>query len=298
MDNRIPVDEEVSRAWVAVAHGARTTNRMLDRLGEPAPDSIFAQVNALYPYEKASDWHRSYLAAALEHLMVWADIEAPLKFHPEQVVTHYFRPIYTLARAAMEASSQAVWMTGGKTAQECARRHLCLIRWDYEEHRKSLSDNKRKGRINEMDKSLLRRASDAFSEEELRPPSHYTVLRAAAAVMDLNPDQFERVWRAASGSAHGKVWPSLALQHVVPISEYEPGHLRALRVPDPDKITEVLELAGKMTMYGVLRHADFVKADISALIEEATRWLASVVPFREDADPDVVARLKRWETEN
>jgi hypothetical protein len=298
MDYRVPVDEETSRAWVAIAHGARVANHMLHRLGEPEPNSNFTRVNAIYPNEKASDWNHSYLAASLEHLMVWADIAAPLEFHPEQRVTHSFRPAFTLARASLEAASQAVWMTGGRTAEECARRHLCLIRWDYEEHRKSLSGNKEKERINEMDERLLRRASDAFSEEELRPPSHYAVLRAAAVVMGLDPDHLERVWRAASGSAHGKVWPSLALQHVVPLSEYEPGHLRALRVPDPEKMTEVLELAEKMTMHGVLRHADFVKADISALIEEATRWLASVVPFREDADPEVVARLKHRGTEN
>jgi hypothetical protein len=48
-----------------------------------------------------------------------------------------------------------------------------------------------------------------------------------------------------------------------------------------------------MTMHGVLRHADFCKADIPGLMQEARLWLASVVPLREDADPAVIAELNR-----
>lgn len=58
-------------------------NRILHNVEDPSPDSNFAQINAIYPNEKASDWHRSYLTAALEHLLVWADIVAPLRFHPD-----------------------------------------------------------------------------------------------------------------------------------------------------------------------------------------------------------------------
>lgn len=294
MNERIPVDEATSQAWAAVAHGARMAEHILRNVGDPAPGSNFAQINALYPHEKASDWHRSYLAAALEHLMVWADIAAPLKFHPEQEVTHTFRPAYTLGRAALEAASQAAWMSSGASAYECARRHLSLIRWDYVEQRKSLlGEAEAQKSVTDLDSKLLERTAAAFSAAELQPPSHYTVLRSTAGLIDLPPDGLERIWRAASGSAHGKVWPSLALQHVVPLAEYEPGQFRTLRVPDAEGMTEVLEVAERMTMHGVLRHADYCNADIPALIEAARLWLASVVPFREDANPEVVAYLKR-----
>jgi len=294
MDERIPVGEVTTQAWATVAHSARVAQHVLRHVGDPSPESPFAQINALYAYEKASDWHRSYLAAALEHLIVWADIAAPLKFHPELEVTHTFRPAYTLGRAAIEASSQAVWMSSGGTAQECARRHLSLIRWDYTEHRKSLTgDADAQQRVTEMDTRLLERTADAFPETDLTPPNHYTVLRAAAPLIDLDPDRMERIWRAASGSAHGKVWPSLALQHVVPLTEYEPGQFRTLRIADPDGMTEVLEVADKMTFHGVLRHADFCKADIPNLLNDARLWLASVVPIRKDADPEAVAWFKR-----
>lgn len=271
------------------------TSRILNGVRDPAPGSNFARINAIYPHEKSSDWHRSYLTAALEHLSIWADFVAPLRFHPQHEVTHTLRPSYTLARAAIEASSQAVWMTSGASAQECARRHLSLIRWDYDEQRKSVSGAEHKRRISDMDATLVQRASGDFSEADLQKPNQYTVLRSAAAAIGFDPDDLERIWRAASGSAHGKVWPSLALQHVVPLAEYEPGQFRTFRIPDTDKMTEVLEAADKMTTHGVLRHADFCGADIPALMEEARLWLVSAVPLREDADPEVIGRLSRRE---
>ncbi|MGH8523523.1 MAG: hypothetical protein ACREXY_04705 [Gammaproteobacteria bacterium] len=289
----VPVDEAVSRAWTAVAHSARLSRRMLSTLGDPTSGSSFTQINVLYPHEKASDWCRSYLTAALEHLIIWADHVAPLVFHPDQHVEHTLRPAYTLARAAMEASAQAVWMTGGESAHECARRNLALIRWDYEEHRKSVAGAEGKAKITEMDTTLLQRASSVFSTADLDRPNHFTVLRAAAQIIGRDPEDVERIWRAASGAAHGKVWPSLALQHVVPLTEYEPGHFRTWRIPDDGAMTEVLELADAMTNWGVLRFADFCGADIAKLIDESRVWLASVIPLRDDADPDIVARLRQ-----
>lgn len=292
MSDRIPVPDDVTLAWVSVAHSARLASHILRGVGDPRPASNFAQINAIYSYEKASDWHRAYLAASLEHLLIWADIAAPLKFHPEHETVHTFRPAYTLARAATEAASQAVWMTAGDTAEECARRHLSLIRWDYEEQRKSVRDLNEKTRIKAADDLLLERAAGTFIEAQLSRPTQYTVLRAAAPAVDLEPDELERVWRAASGSAHGRVWPSVALQHVTPLVEYEPGQFRTVRVPDPDKMTEALEIAEKLVMHGVLRFADFSGFDIPTLVTEARTWLASVIPFREDADPAIVEKLK------
>lgn len=295
MEHQLPVDETSSRAWAAVAFGTRTIDHVLRAISGPSPDSNFDQIDAIYSYEKASDWNRSYLTAALEHLAVWADMVAPLKFHPEHRVLHTFRPAYTLARAAIEASSQAVWLTSGGTAQECARRHLSLIRWDFVEQRKSMMTAEAKQHMRERDGQLLERAAHLFDVTKLSPPNQYDVLRAVAPVLDLEDDRLEEIWRAASGSAHGRVWPSLSLQHVVPLSEYEPGQFQTLRIPDAVKMTEVLQLAERMTTYGVLRHADFCGADIPTLLEEARLFLLSVTPLREDADPATVNLLGRRE---
>lgn len=166
-----------------------------------------------------------------------------------------------------------------------------MIRWDYKEHAKSATDPDAKQRIRAMDERLLARVSEHVAEEELPPPSLLNVLRGAAEVIEAVPNDVEYVWRAASGAAHGKYWPSLVLQDVVPIEEYEPGQLRTVSVPDPAGMTEVLELARRMTAWGVVRQAQFSGFEIDPLFDEATRWLATVVPFREDADPDVIAYL-------
>jgi hypothetical protein len=47
---------------------------------------------------------------------------------------------YTLARAATEASARAVRLTDTRGPVECVRRHLSLMRWDLQEHRKSKLD--------------------------------------------------------------------------------------------------------------------------------------------------------------
>lgn len=289
VDVRVPIGESDVRPWVEVAHSTRILQRIFARIGDPAAGSNFATVNAMYPQEKASDWCRSFLQAALEHLAMWADYVAPLKFHPEQVVVHSMRPAYTLSRAALESSAQAVWLLAGGSARECALRHARLIRWDYAEHRKSLvGDAKGQERVKARDRSLLQRFDGILSESDLHAPSLYTVIRGAAPIIDRDPDEIERLWRAASGAAHGKAWPALALQDVFPGEEYEPGHFRTVRVPNVDGMTAMLMTANEMTQYGVLRYADFSGADIAALLEEAKCWLAGVIPLRAGADPAVL----------
>jgi len=289
----IQVDAETHQAWVQVSHGARLMSHILAGVPRPAKPSAFGLVDAMYPFERASIWHRSYLGAGLEHLLLWADVVAPLSVQPGQVVEHSLRPAYTLGRAALESASQAVWMTAADSPRESVRRHLSLIRWDYKEHGKSAGDEVAKLRVQEMDARLIGRVSGEFSERELRPPTFFEVLRAAAPAAGADPDDVERVWRAASGAAHGKHWPSLELQHVVPLHEYEPGQFQVLFIPDPAGMTEVLRLADQMITCGVLRHAQFCGADVEALRAEARRWLVSKVPLREDADPEVIAHLKR-----
>lgn len=268
-------------------------NHMLTEMPAPAAESNFALLDSLYPFEKASDWHRSYLTAAMEHLLLWADFAAPLKFDPAHEVIFRARPAHTMGRAAMEAASQAIWITDTLSIKESVRRHLALIRWDYVEHRKSQAALEHKKRISEMDAKLLKRVDGYFDESDLKPPSHLDVLRAAAPAVDLDPDEVESVWRAASGAAHGKAWAGTSLQHVIPISEYEPGQFRTLRVPDADAMAQVLQVAEKMLSYGVLRHADFCQADIKSMLGRARHWLGSVIPFRDDADPAIVSDLRR-----
>ncbi len=264
-------------------------------IGDPAASSNFAQANKLYPFIKVSDRTRSYLVAALEHLLLWADYAAPLKFHEDHVVNFTLRPAYTLARAAIESSAQAIWLTNTREPRECIRRHLCLIRWDLEEHRKSKSDSAAKDVIRGYDARLLERVSSEFQAKDIQPPKSYLeVIQAACTAdeLDLDAKTAERLWRAASGAAHGKYWPTIELQQTHVGKEYEPGHFRSVQLPDTLGMAEVLRAAEVMFTYGVLRFADYSGADIAALLREAKRWLLEQVTIREDASPDVLRRLR------
>lgn len=280
---KMPIDAESSQAFTEVAQSARLCQKILASVGDPAPSSNFDRISEIYPFEKPSDWCRAYLGAAMEHLIMWADYAAPLRFHDEQETIFRLRPAYTLARASIESSAQAVWMLGTQNPMELVRRHLALMNWDLEEHRKSKSDATEKEAVKLRQRKLLERVAGVFEADEIRPPAGYlAVLRDAcdSPEVALDPDEVERIWRAASGAAHGKYWPSLDLQHVIPGEEYEPGQFRTVRVPNARGMAEVLRAADTMTTYGVFRFADYSGADLGSLIDDAKRWLATVIPFR------------------
>lgn len=283
------VDETNSEAWTIVAHTARVDHRAVCLIGDPELGSNFADVARLYPYEKVSDRVRAYLMAGIEHMLMWADLSAPLKFHEDQIANVMLRPAYTLARATIEASAQAVWLMDTREPLECIRRHLALMRWDLQEHRKSKLEQSEKDIIKARENELLRRVSQVFQPDDIKPPGGYLdVIRSACAAngLDLEATRAERLWRAASGAAHGKYWPVLELQHVHVGEEYEPGHHRTLQVPDASGITEVLQAASMMSQYGVVLYAQYSGVDVAAVLGEAMAWVAERVPLKPGASRD------------
>lgn len=279
----IHIDEQTSQAWTALAHSARVGYRAMSLVGDPQPRSNFADVAHLYPYEKVSDRVRAYLMAGIEHMLAWADLTAPLQFHDDQVTNVMLRPAYTLARATIEASAQAVWLMDTRDPIECLRRHLSLMRWDLQEHRKSKLDQVDKEVIKARELDLLRRVSQVFQPDDIKPPNSYLdVIRSAcdANGLDLDASATERLWRAASGAAHGKYWPTLDLQTIQVGEEYEPGHHRTTQLPDAVVMTAVLETATKISQYGVVLYVQYSGADVAAVLGEAMAWLAERVPLK------------------
>lgn len=239
---------------------------------DPQPGSNFADVAELYPYEKVSDRVRAYLMAGIEHMLMWADFTAPLKFHEEQLTNVMLRPAYTLARATIEASAQAVWLMDTRDPVECVRRHLSLMRWDLQGHRKSKLDQSEKDVIKAREDALVHRASQVFQPDDIKPPNGYLdVIKLACAAngLDLEAAVAEGLWRAASGAAHGNYWPTLELQHMQVGEEYEPGHHRTIQLPDASAMTEVLEAANTMSQYGVVLYAQYSGVDVAAVLGEA-----------------------------
>ena len=266
----------------------------LRNAGEPRTGSPFAQVGETFPFEKVADRARAYLTASVEHLVFWADVHVPLKFHPEHTVDVTLRSSYTLGRAALESAAQAVWLMNTTDPMECIRRHICLMRWDLVEFRKSRLGAAEKSEARELEKDLVRRVSGVFDEEAVRAPTGYLeVIRLACTAegLELDPDDAERIWRAASGAAHGKYWPTIELQRVVPLEDGESGQRRVL-VPDIDGITEVLRAAHEMMQIGVLRYLDYAGVDIQEALDTARAWYTEVIPLKEGIDRELLRR--RW----
>lgn len=232
---------------------------MRDLLTEtpPAVDgSPFSIIDAKLP-QPSEMWCRSYLSSALEHLGMWADYVAPLKFHPDAVVHHDARPAQTLARAALESASQAVWVMASRDPRESLRRHLSLVLADWEEQRKAEIDPERKADLKQQRLDLL----DILESHDVKVdnPSYLTLITAAATEVRTNfsdgdlgdPAQVERLWRASAGSAHGKMWPSLELRVSVELDG------QPFSFPDADAMSAILVLANRVTQYGVLRFIDY-----------------------------------------
>jgi hypothetical protein len=291
---RIAIDRSTIEPWVAVAQSSRLLADILSQIGEPLGGSNFEAIDAHYPPERSSDWCREFLAAGIEHMTLWADHVAPLRFHEEAQVTHTFRPVQTLSRAAIESASQAVWMMNGSSARECARRHVCLLLDDLDEQRKAALGDERKKRLKLASKVILDRLEPVISEKDIgRFPGYMNTVKEAAATVaakgscdaDLvDPHVVERLWRASAGSAHGKRWPSLELQIVNAGKEILPGLFETDRAPDPVAITKILKLADAVLTYGVLRFADYsgYEPQLTRLMTAAQERLAAVIPRRSD----------------
>ncbi|WP_193341725.1 hypothetical protein [Pseudarthrobacter sp. AB1] len=291
---KIAIDRATIEPWIAVAQSSRLLADILSQIGEPLSGSNFEEMNAHYPPERSSDWCREFLTAGIEHMTLWADHVAPLRFHEEAHVTHTFRPVQTLSRAAIESSSQAVWMMNGESARECARRHVCLLLDDLEEQRKAALGDERKKRLKLARQIVLDRLEPFIGEKDIgRFPGYMNIVKEAAATVaakgsgdaDLvDAEVVERLWRASAGSAHGKRWPSLELQIVNPGKEIAPGLFETDRAPDPVAITKILNLANSVVTYGVLRFADYsgYEPQLAEIIDAAQKKLAAVIPRRSD----------------
>ncbi|MCZ4068832.1 hypothetical protein O1W71_14230 [Microbacterium sp. H37-C3] len=276
--NRIPIDREQSRSWVEVAQSARLMRDLLSETPPAIGGSPFRVIDEQLP-QSCEKWCRSYLSSALEHLGMWADFVAPLSFHPDTVVHHEARPAQTLARAALESASQAVWVMASRDPREVLRRHLLLVLADWAEQRKAEVHPERKDALKQQRLDLLE-ILESYGVK-VDDPSYLTLVTAAANEVrnhvsdgDLgNPAQVERLWRASAGSAHGKMWPSLELRVSVEVDG------RPYSFPDADAMSAILVLADKVTQYGVFRFIDYAGHEpglAERLRATAMRWYARI----------------------
>lgn len=255
MLERVLVDEDDPNAvrLKEIAIGLRVEGEILHSFGDPAVDSPFAEANDLYPWEKASDWCREYLSAALESALLWADFHMPLSFGPEARVNVRPRPVQGLARSALESASQATWVMTADTPAELSLRHLRLMYMDFEEQRKAYrlqGDRVDAARVQVA--TFVERLKGRFDVDDVKKRIRYMdTIRVAAQLKGIDPDEAEFVWRLASGSTHGKRWAALELNDIELIEEYEAGQFRSSRTPRLDFMVRALDIAYDVLAYSV-----------------------------------------------
>lgn len=294
---RIRLPEADSNRFTEIAVGIRINWHSFVHIGQPRPTSNLAQTYRLFPYEPVAERVAAHIQAAFDNLLLWADFVAPTRYHPEQVTYFTLRPGYTLGRAALESASQAVWLLSTRDPMECIRRHISLMRWDLVEHRKfKVGDPAGKEEVNVREAELVTRVSGIFTDEQVAPPRSYLqVIQEACSPPDLqmNPVAAERLWRAASGAAHGKFWPTVELQRETTVEDWNTRAPHSQMLPDTSVMGDLLDTAFRMTQYAALRYADYAGADISALYTAALTWVSQELPLREGVNREALLQFAR-----
>jgi hypothetical protein len=293
---RIGIDRGTSRAWVEVAHSSRILQELLTGTPPAVKGSPLAITNQFFPKDPVERWCRSYLSAALEHLNMWADLVAPMHLHPEAEVHHTPRPAQTLARAALESASQAVWILSADNPREMARRHISLVLDDWDQQRKAALDPSVKSELKARQEEVRELLSPA--ELDLRAPTYLALVTSATREVRDNlashglgdPAEVERLWRASAGSAHGKMWPAIELRVSIEVEG------RTYTFPDATAMSAMLVLAEKVTSYGVARFIDRAghEPGLTARLTEASDALYRRIPKIAGA-PETMTRLPKSE---
>ncbi|MEA5358252.1 hypothetical protein VA596_01785 [Amycolatopsis sp., V23-08] len=251
---RVP-DEETAN-WAAAAHTARLAGYVLDQVVDPVPGSMLAADDAAYRWEKCSAWMRSSLVAALDHLTLWANIVAPQKIFEGMIVRNPPRPYFTLARAGLESAAQAVWVLKEDDSTERVHRHLRLLYHDLRQMALAFEKqgDDRAPSVRDRMNALWTRVGDMYPFESIvkGEPKYSSMVHECAAVIDMQPNALEVLWRGASAAAHGKNWFQYVAYSTEVGSEYEPGYFRTTLRADPKTITESITAAANMVLRGVL----------------------------------------------
>ena len=268
----------------------RVESHLFHSIGDPNPQSPFAEANEIFHWEKASDWCGEYLSAALQSASMWADFHAPLSFDPQARVLIRPRPLQGLARSVLEAASQAVWVMTAESGSDLAQRHLRLMHSDFLEQRKAyrLQGERIDAAQRQLDTFKERLGRSAVDTAEvLKDINYLTMIRAAADALNalgkhVDADEAEYVWRLASGSTHGKRWATFELNDIQNLEEYEPGQLRVARTTRLDVAYRALAVAYEIAHFGVAVYGarsglDYLKHNGKPSLRwlKRSRWIPS-----------------------
>ena len=277
-----------------IAIGIRVEGHLFDSIEDPAPGSPFVEANALYPWEKASDWCHEYLSSALQSALLWADFYAPLSV-PDGSVTHIRpRPAQGLARSALESASQAAWVMTAEAAEELAVRHLRLMHSDFVEQRKAyrLQGDRVESAKAQLELFMGRLAEQFEAGQVTAAITYMTTIRETAVARGTDPDSAEFLWRLASGATHGKRWAALEINHIEQLEEYEDGQWRVSRTPRLDSLVSILGLTYDVLKFAVAVFAARSGADVVAARRDATLKVAQEMPVQPERRQEHAALIE------
>ncbi|PTU55386.1 hypothetical protein DBB34_14620 [Sphaerisporangium cinnabarinum] len=290
------VSEEFRQRLVAAATFARSARYILERLGDPIERSPLWFDDEVYPWEKPTAWIRNYLSAGLDHLDLYANVVAPLKYYDGMELRIAARPYFTLGRSAIESTAQAAWVMAGGHVRNRVIRHLRLLWSDLDEQAKvarAASDTAGAVRATQRQESIVARMDERGVDSatySCGAPNYLDMIKGVASSLSRTPAELEVLWRTASAAAHGKNWFTSATHDVELLEEYEPGYFRVRTIPREDDLAEVEETAARFAFGAVCHFANGLGADHESLVAEASVHVFKVMPVRPGAE-DVVEGL-------
>lgn len=210
-------------------------------------------------------------------MIVWANIVAPLRLFDGQIVENPIRPYFSLARGAIESAAQILWVLAPTDSVDRVERHLRLVQGDLLEEAKAF---RRVGQIDAV--SIADERVAAIATATGAPPSaapgYVDMVRAAASFVSLDPDQVELTWRVASAAAHGKSWFVHETHRFTVGEEFADGYFRTFVMPDPERISEVFDLAGHLTLAAAQRYCDALGMNVQVAYDLAVERLRTMAP--------------------
>ncbi|GAA2375812.1 hypothetical protein [Gordonia cholesterolivorans] len=251
--------EEHQRRWAEATYSIRSCELAMDGAVDPAPGSLLAEIDQLYRWEKVSVWSRSYLTAGIEHLLLFADLVAPYDFKEGDINHVRYLSYVMMGRAGLESAAHALWILDAvDDERECAERSLRLM---YKDFSYQLQAQEAGGYRVDLIEDRMTTTRERAAEVRLgspanRPPGYESLVRKAAEAVGRDPARWCYLWNAASGAAHGQYWFGMEGYDVALGEEYEPGHFRTRRLPDPAFITETVEAAAHALLWAVWRWLD------------------------------------------
>jgi hypothetical protein len=257
-----PIDKHTAAEWTRLGIGVRGMLYAMREEGHvpPLQGSHLAIDNNAFPPRPLSEAARWRLHAALDHLLVWVNIVVPLRVQEGHFVENPPRPYFSLARGAMEAGSQAVWLLASDDSAERVERHLRLFEDDL---RNLVTATSCAGGDPREAQDLIRKVTRARGASESGAPNYVDAIKmAAAATPGIEPLDAEYVWRLCSAAAHGKEW-FVHRSHVLDGGGSDGA--TTLAHPDPAVVTRAMGLSLSITGRGMELYLKRLGSDVGAI---------------------------------